>query len=165
MTDKSSETSRAPTVALAVGRDRAYAVGPGLREAWPRAELPARFGEATRRLAPRWVVWSARRALREVVTAGVAVSRTWDLAEVHRLIHGGWWASPGHVVAGCGGLPESDVPQPPPAHRAGFDGDLFEAASAGESTLLSAEGHLRADALTGWATDDDRLEQLCRLAL
>jgi DNA polymerase-1 len=110
-------------------------------------------------------VWSAGLALREVVTAGVAVTRTWDLAEVHRLIHGGWWASPGHVVAGCGGLPEGDVPRPAPAHRAGFDGDLFEAASAGEECLLTPEGHLRADALTAWATDDHRLEQLCRLAL
>lgn len=162
MADKASE---APIVALVVGRDRAYAAGAGLDEAWPLPQLPTRFAEVTRLLGPRWVVWSAALALRDVVGAGVLVTRTWDLAEVHRLIHGGWRAGPGHVVAGCSGLPEAEVPRPLPAHRAGFDGDLFEAASAGETTMLTPEGHLRADALTGWATDDDRLRQLCRLAL
>lgn len=154
-----------PVVALVVGGDRAYAAGPGLEEGWPLEQLPTRFAELTSRVGPRWVVWSAELALRAVVQARVPVARTWDLAEVHRIIHGGWWASPGHVVAGCRGLPEADVPRPPPAHRAGFDGDLFEAARAGEPALLTPDGHLRADALSGWATDDARLRQLCRLAL
>lgn len=162
MADRASD---APFVALVVGRDGAYAAGPGVDEAWPLAQLPVRFAEVSRLLGPRWVVWSARLGLRRVVDRGGTVARSWDLAEVHRLIHGGWCASPGHVVAGCAGLAEADVPLPPTGHRAGFDGDLFQAASAAETAMLTPEGHLRADALSGWATTADRLQQLGRLAL
>jgi DNA polymerase-1 len=151
-------------VALVVGGQRAYAAGPGLEESWPLARLPEAVGEVESRLGPRWVVWSAELGLREVVSAGVPVTRTWDLAEVHRLVHGGWQASPGHVVAGCAGLPEQDVPVPRPAHPAGFDGDLFEAAAPEDEELLTPDGHLRADALDRWATTDERLRELCKLA-
>ncbi len=92
MTDKASG---APLVALVVGPQGAYAVGPGIDEPWPLVEVGQRFASASARLAPRWVVWSAASTLRGVVGAGVDVARTWDLAETHRIIHGGWAATPG----------------------------------------------------------------------
>lgn len=150
-------------VTLVVAGDLAHASGPGLDEIWPRAQLPRRVAELEGRIGPRWLVWSAELALRDVVAAQVPVLRSWDLAEVHRLIHGGWQASPGHVVAGCADLPEDDVPLPRPAHPAGFDGDLFDAAVSDEA-LLTPAGHLRPDAHRVWASTPERLRELARLA-
>ncbi|OFE17532.1 DNA polymerase I [Humibacillus sp. DSM 29435] len=140
--------------------------GSGDARHWPLAELVDRFADLDSVMAPRWVVWSAAAALGEVVAARVAVARTWDLAEAHRIVHGGWWATPGHVWAGCRRLPETDVPRLRRA-RAGFDGglgDLFDLAGD-EQNLLTETGHLRADALTTWADRPPRLEQLARAAL
>ena len=160
----SDEESGPPLVALVVGPQGAYAVGPGVDEPWPRGDVARRFVEASGRLGPRWVVWSAASTLTGVVGAGVEVSRTWDLAEAHRIVHGGWWATPGHVVAGCRGLDETAVPAPRAARLRGFDGDLFDVAAGADLDLLTPDGHLRTDAL-GWATDETRLRELAVLAL
>jgi DNA polymerase-1 len=109
-------------------------------------------------------MWSAAAALREVVAARIEVSRTWDLAEVHRLIHGGWAASPGHVLAASRGLDEAAVPLPRTARLSGFDGDLFDLADPADSSLVTDDGHLRADALSR-AVDPARLRELALLAL
>ncbi|TQM58462.1 DNA polymerase [Humibacillus xanthopallidus] len=154
----------APLVALVVGPQGAYAVGPGIDESWPLAEVGRRFVAAASRLGPRWVLWSAASTLREVVGAGIDVARTWDLAETHRLLHGGWAASPGHVLAACRGLDEAAVPLPRTQRLSGFDGDLFDLADAGDRPLLTAEGHLRADALSR-ALDQRQLRELAVLAL
>jgi DNA polymerase-1 len=151
-------------VALVAGPSWAYAAGSGLDEAWPAAEVATRFARATADLQPRWVVWSAGQALRAPVSAEVAVPRTWDLAEAHRLLHGGWNATPGHVWAGCRGLAEEEVPAPRSPHRAGFEFDLFDHAE-GSTGVLTPTGHLRPDALTTWATTPERLRELARLAL
>ena len=161
MADKAIE---APLVALVLGPQGAYAAGPGLDEPWPRDVVGPRFGEVARQRRPRWVVWSASLGLRPLVTQGLAVPRVWDLAEVHRIIHGGWRASPGHIWAACRGLPETGVPAPPRPRLAGFDGDLFDAAGD-EDGPLTASGHLRPDALTTWPSTPDRLRQLARMAL
>ncbi|MDN5790301.1 MAG: DNA polymerase [Micrococcales bacterium] len=161
------QASRAPLVALVVGPNSTYAAGPGLAETWPRAELASRVAAVSARSHPRWVIWSADSSLREVVSAGVDPARTWDLAEAHLIIHGGSGASPGRVVAGCRGLAEGDVPPPRPHRLAGFDDDLFDVAAGGpgEETALTGTGHLRADALTGWATTPERLREIAALAL
>ena len=44
------------------------------------------------RLRPRWVLWSADPALRPFVAAGIRPARSWDIAEAHRVLHGGWRA-------------------------------------------------------------------------
>jgi DNA polymerase-1 len=154
----------APLVALIVGPQGAYAVGPGIDESWPLAEVGRRFVATASRLGPRWVLWSAATALREVVGAGIDVARTWDLAETHRLLHGGWTASPGHVLAAGRGLDAAAVPLPRTQRLSGFDGDLFDLADAGDRTLLTAEGHHRAEALSR-ALDPRQLRELAVLAL
>lgn len=138
-------------------------MGPGIDEAWAPGDVVRRFTELSTSQAPRWVVWSAGATLRGVVDAGVDVTRSWDLAEAHRLLHGGWWATPGHVVAGCRGLDEAAVPAPRSARLRGFDGDLFDVAAGEDTALFGADGHLRADALA-WATDRSRLRELAVLA-
>ena len=166
LTDQPSGQPASPAlVALVVGTNEAYAAGPGLDEPWPLAEVASQVARLVESVNPRWVVWSAGNGLRGVVAAGVEVPRTWDLAEAHRLLHGGWSATPGHVVAGCRGLPARDVPLPRRGRHAGFDADLFDVAGSGSDDLLTSTGHLRADALEGWASTADRVAALAHLAL
>ena len=132
-----------------VGDEGAYAAGPGLDEWWPIAEVASQVARIGSARGTRWVIWSASSTLRGVLDRGVAVPRTWDLAEAHRLLHGGWWATPGHVWAACRGLAAQDVPLPRVGRHAAFREDLFEAAHTQDDRLLTPTGHLRADALTG----------------
>ena len=96
------------------GRPALAAVrGDGLAHAGPVGEIVAvvRALEAERR--PRWVWWAAGRDAVPVVAAGLSLARCWDLAEVHRLLHGGWAAEPGLVWAAAHGIPVGSVPAPP----------------------------------------------------
>lgn len=147
-----------------VGPNGAYAAGPGLDEAWAPSEVASRFVQLSESIGPRWVVWAAESTLRGVVNDGVAVARTWDLAEAHRLLHGGWWATPGHVWAACQGLSAGEVPLPRRGRNAAFDGDLFDLVSLDDDGVVTASGHLRADSLQ-WATSPERLRLLAGLAL
>ncbi|HET7399048.1 MAG TPA: DNA polymerase [Intrasporangium sp.] len=155
----------APLVALVVGSERAYAVGPGVDAACDRAAVPRLVVDVSGPQQPRWVVWSSRLGLLDVVAARVPVDRAWDLAEVHRLLHGGWHATPGHVWAACHGLPLDAVPAPHRPRLVGFDADLFDTAPDTGDDLFRADGQLRADALTSWPTTDARLRLLAQLAL
>ncbi|MBB2987113.1 DNA polymerase [Terracoccus luteus] len=148
-------------VVLVVAGASAHALGEGVDELVPREHLPALVTDLERRRGPRWVVWSAASGLRDVVDAGVAVGRCWDLAEAHRLLHGGWAATPGHVWAACRGLDEDAVPRAR-AHRRGFDADLFDVPD--DPALVDGAGHLRADALGAWAGDPGRPTRLRELA-
>lgn len=153
-------------MALVIGPNAAYVAGPTEAQTWPLDELVARVTALETSLAPRWVVWSAGAAFGEVIASGGAVARTWDLAEAHRLIHGGWRASPGHVWAACHGLPESEVPMPR-RRAAGFDGDLFDVIESDDfvDSPVGSNGHLRADALTTWPDRTSRLARLAETAL
>lgn len=109
----------------------------------------------------RWVVWSAEDVLPSLVAAGVRVARAWDVAEAHRLLHGGWEADPGRCWAAAHGIPLDSVPTPP-------RGDLFEFASTTTPAegLVRSDGHLRPDAVHGdWVDDDARLLAWARAAL
>lgn len=85
----------------------------------------------------RWAWWSAHEmaALRGLVD----VSRSWDIAEVHRLLAGGPAASPALAWAFTHDLPLDQVPDP-------LGGDLFDLlgdVSAGaQDGLTTAAGHL-----------------------
>lgn len=99
----------------------------------------------------RWVTWSAR-AVAPAIRAGARLDRTWDLAEVHRLAHGGWAAGPERVWALARGLDPDGAPTAP-------TGDLFDllADELPPEDLVRPDGHLRADAVTGaWLTTPQR---------
>ena len=154
-------------VALVVGpggpEDGLAAVrGAGVLRAGPVAEIldVVRSLEAERR--PRWVWWSARRDAAPAVAAGLPLARCWDLAEAHRLLHGGWEAGPGVAWAAAYGLPVHSVP-PPPSH------DLFAFADETplpDDVLVRPDGHLRPDAAAGaWPTEPARILQWADAAL
>jgi DNA polymerase family A len=62
-------------------------------------------------LAPRWVWWSAHATATPLVTAGVNPTACWDVAAVHRLLHGGNADRPSAVWAVSRGLDVADVPR------------------------------------------------------
>ncbi len=133
--------------------------------AGPTEDVVARVGELERRERPRWLVTSARAGLGAVVEAGIRVDRCWDLAEGHRLQHGGWLADPGRVWALAHGLDLAAMPTRP-------TGDLFDFVDAGLAPLddpdspLRPDGYLRVEAFDeGWATTTDRLHALGELVL
>jgi len=128
----------------------------------PAAEILARAGRLEADRHPRWVWWAASTDAPGLVRARTRPRRCWDLAEVHRLLHGGWEAGPAVVWAEAHGIPTA--PPPPPSE------DLF--AFAGEEprladdVLVRPDGHLRPDAVTGaWLTTPERLVAWGRAAL
>lgn len=72
---------------------------------------------------------------RELVAAGVRVARSWDLAAVHRLLHGGWQADPATVWAAAHGLELAGIPQLAPV-------DLFHPAPETPPDPVGPDGHL-----------------------
>ncbi|MFQ6170463.1 DNA polymerase [Oryzobacter sp. R7] len=111
--------------------------------------------------SPRWVWWSADEAATPLVAAGVAPARAWDVAEAHRLLHGGWHVTPGLAWAAAHGLAAHDVAAPP-------TGDLFELVSdravADPASAVLPDGHLRGDHAE-WLRDPGHLEAWARAAV
>lgn len=137
--------------------ERICSYAAGRAEVFPAAAAVRHLAGAGERL----VVWSAARDLADVVAAGAVPARVHDLAEVHRILHGGWRADPGRVWAAAAGLDRGGVPDAP-------TDDLFAAlvAGPGEEDLFTGEGYLRADAVAGsWTVTDDRLAAWARAAL
>ncbi|GGL43528.1 DNA polymerase I [Phycicoccus endophyticus] len=127
----------------------------------PAPELAATVGEVERGHRPRWVWWSAEGAARQVVGAGVHLARAWDVAEAHRLLHGGLEAGPPLAWAGAHGLSAGSVPAPP-------RGDLFDLVGATDplppEELVDPAGHLRADHVR-WLADPEHLRPWAEAAL
>ena len=121
-------------------------------------DLAARL-EAEQR--PRWAWWSADGAARHLVAAGIRPARAWDVAEVHRLLAGGWAATPDLAWALAHGLDPDSRPAPPAgglldalAVDAGADPD----SATHPPTAGATVGHLRPDAVAGtWQVTDRRL--------
>jgi DNA polymerase-1 len=126
----------------------------------PVADVVAEVARIEADEHPRWVWWSAGEAARGVVDAGVHVARAWDVAEAHRLLHGGWEASPARCWAAAHDLPVDEVPEAP-------TGDLFDLVAPAlppDDVLVDAAGHLRADHAT-WLAEPSHLEAWARAVL
>ena len=113
--------------------------------------------EAT--VGPRWVWWSAPSVAAVLTT--VPIARAWDLAAVHRLLHGGWRAGPGEVWAAAHGLDPAAVP----SLRAP---DLFDLGPSPTELdePIGPDGHLRPEWPAGaWAASPARQARWATLAL
>jgi DNA polymerase-1 len=116
-------------------------------------------------LRPRWVWWSARSTAAGLVEAvpRLRLARCWDLAAVHRLLHGGGNDTPAQVWAACQGLDPATLP------RSGQP-DLLSAPDTGDpdgdsAEPLRADGHLRPEWADGaWAGDPARAMRWAQLA-
>jgi DNA polymerase I len=104
----------------------------------PAADVVRLLGST---LGPRWVWWSAHESAPALVAAGVVVTACWDVAAVHRLLHGGFVDRPAQVWAQARGL------DPDAAPRSG-QLDLLSATSADEGDPeepVRPDGYLRPD--------------------
>jgi DNA polymerase-1 len=142
----------------AVERDREH---DGIAAAsWAAADPSALVLAAERVLGPRWVEWDGGTA-GALVASGVRVARCWDVAAVHRLIHGGWRADPARAWAAAVGLPTETIPllRPP---------DLFSTVldDGDPDDPVGRDGHLRPEWVAGaWRDDEARLARWASAAL
>jgi DNA polymerase-1 len=126
----------------------------------PREALVAEVARVEAEQHPRWVWWSAGADAAAVVAAGVALARAWDVAEAHRLLYGGWAASPALCWAAAHGLSPDDLPAAP-------TGDLFDLVAPAlppPDVLVDDSGFLRADHVA-WLEEPQHLEAWARAAL
>lgn len=151
---------RGALYAVAVQGDRAVcATADGVRVDGGVADL-VRFVTATEAASaadpPRWVWWSAGEGAAPLVRAGLHLRRSWDLAEAHRLLVGGFEAGADEVWAVATGLDVSARPTP-------AAGDLFDVA-ADDETVVDSRGYLNSACLqSDWRRA--QLVDLARLAL
>jgi DNA polymerase-1 len=96
-------------------------------------------------------MWSSATAV-PLVEAGVRLARSWDLAAVHRLVHGGWRADPAAVWAAATGLDPAGIPE-------WREPDLFHQPDP-TAGPVGHDGHLDPAWVRGaWATSTDHLER------
>jgi DNA polymerase family A len=142
------------------------AVGPGQPDGpvvvGDLASVVTRAAELEEQEHPRWLVASAGDALRPLVAAGVRVQRSWDLAEVHRLLHGGWRADLMRVWAVAHGLDPDRAPKP-------AGDDLFDLLDGGSATddradpdaAVRPDGYLRPDVVDpSWLDSEPRFRSV-----
>jgi DNA polymerase-1 len=104
----------------------------------PATDVVRRLGGA---VAPRWVWWSGHETAPPLVAAGVVVTACWDVAAVHRLLHGGFVDRPADVWAQARGLDPDAAPR-------GGQLDLLSAASVDEGDPdepVRPDGYLHPD--------------------
>lgn len=163
-------------LAVTVGDGWAAFAGPGGPVAGGRDEVVrraiARAAELSRHGPLRWVWWSAREVVPQLLTAGARIDRSWDVAEVHRLLAGGWRADSASAWALVAGLDlrrsprpaEHDlfdfVTEPGPApygehvSRPGWSDGI---GATGAESPVRADGYLRPEAVSGqWQSSPAR---------
>jgi DNA polymerase-1 len=165
----------APVAFVVAGDGRAAMVGDHLELVGPLEQLVPRAADLEASGEVRWVWWSAGNDASRIVEARVPVGRCWDVAEAHRLLAGGWEATPQVAWAAAHGLDRAGLP---PATR----GDLFDFDTATSSmpsgdggadsgvgpaaSVVRADGYLDADAGSrDWRPDDATLAAWARAAL
>ncbi|NYG05738.1 DNA polymerase-1 [Phycicoccus badiiscoriae] len=153
----------APLAFVATADGRAAIVGEHLEVVGPGEDLVQRAADLEQAGDVRWVWWSGRVDATALVAAGIPVTRCWDVAEAHRLLVGGWEASPQVAWAAAHRLDRAGLPAP-------TRGDLFDFhttdSSSAPMALGSPGGYLDPDAGTAtWHPDDATLVAWARAAL
>lgn len=141
-------------------------VGAGVALAAPWPEIVERVGELEREQSPRWTWWASSRDAAPLVAQAIPISRCWDIAEAHRLLAGGWEATPQLAWALACGLAIDSLP-------AAASGDLFDFAAPTKAgprddpgSVVLPDGHLRPEAgSASWPMGRDRLLGWAQAAL
>jgi len=122
-------------------------------------ELADQLGDHDRSHEPRWLWWGHVTAL-AAAHLDLRPARCWDLAAVHRLLHGGWRADPARVWAAAHELDVESIPRQQPV-------DLFSTLDDHDpDEPVRSDGHLDPDWAAGaWADTSARIERWARLAV
>jgi DNA polymerase-1 len=146
---------RGELVGIAVAPDGTVAISPGGDSA-ARLITITEAGALDEASRPRWATWSQETA-RRLADDGTRLATCWDIAAVHRMLHGGFRADPGYVWASLRGLPLDTVPADEPP-------DLFNLAEESDDPL-GPDGHLRPEwTHGGWASTPQTLLTWAALA-
>ena len=133
----------APLVAFVTSPDaRAAVVGAGESVVLPVSEAVARAAELVAAGTVRFVWWAAGADATALVAGRLPLARCWDVAEAHRLLFGGWEASPQLAWAAAHGLDRTALPTP-------SRGDLFDFHAVEEGPVdevVRPDGYLVPDA-------------------
>jgi DNA polymerase-1 len=110
-------------------------------------------------------VWWTNETAAALLARGVRVARCWDVAAVHRILVGGWTATPPVVWAHLGRLARDSVPSTGPLDL--FSMEAHDLGEAGDpEDPVRADGHLRTAWVSGgWAASPRRLARWAALAL
>ncbi len=112
-------------------------------------------------LSPRWVWWSKVTAT-TLCAGGLRVSKCWDLAAVHRLVHGGWVAEVPDVWASAYGLDRRSTPELGQLDLLANNGDDGE----DPNNPVRPDGYLRPEWVAGgWSLSAQRMRQWAGLVL
>ena len=162
-------------VALAVGGGSVALVRPdGTGSLLPLAQAPAELARLDAEAAPRWTWWSAASVLGPLLAEDPALrlGRCWDLAAVHRVLHGGHRAEPADVWCHVRGLEVSAAPRSGQLDLLGADASAWAAAAPSSDDdgppdePVRPDGHLRPDwAAGGWGGTPQRARRWAALAL
>ena len=139
-------------------------VGDGVEEYGPAEQLVPLVDRLERERSPRWTWWTAGHDAAPLVAARLPLARCWDIAEAHRVLAGGWDASPQRAWAVAHRLDLSSLP----AAAAGdlFDFEAADAETGDPDSTVRADGFLRPEAgSTAWPMGRDRLLRWARAAL
>lgn len=123
---------------------------------------------------PRWVWW-ANDVPARLIAGGLRVATCWDLAAVHRLLHGGWRAEPARIWAALHDLPVAALPRSGQLNlldgALDFDVDTSDGAGGDgdggdPESPIRPDGYLRPEWIDGgWARTAMRAQAWAALAL
>jgi DNA polymerase-1 len=151
--------ARGELLALAITPDRSVGLG-WSGGCWSGPLVVEQLAELEARWRPRWTCWSPE-PLRMLVEAGLRVATCWELAAVHRLLFGGWRATPELIWAA---LHDLSVESLPTAGQLDLLGPSGEEGTDPEQPVRP-DGHLRPEWTSGgWARSPDRLARWAVLA-
>jgi hypothetical protein len=122
-------------------------------------DVVAAVATAERVLRPRWVWWQ-REPAALLVPHGIRLGACWDLAAVHRVIHGGWRVDEVRIWCAARGLDRRNAPVSGQLDLGSGD------AGDGPHPAVRADGHLRAEWVEGaWRDRAAAAAQWAELAL
>ena len=153
-------SSRTPGLLAVVGDD--------VVQVGPVDEVMALVDRLERERSPRWTWWSAGTDARPLVAARLPVARCWDVAEVHRLLSGGWEVTPQLAWASAQELDVAGLPAASVGDLFDFDSDDSPGTGApvDPDDPVRPDGYLRPDVGTpAWPLTTERLRAWGRAAL
>jgi DNA polymerase I len=154
-----SDFARGDLLALAITPDRSVGLA-WSGGCWSGPLAIEQLSELETRWRPRWTCWSPE-PLRTLVEAGLRVATCWELAAVHRLLFGGWRATPELIWAALHDLAVESLPT---AGQLDLLGPSGEEGTDPEQPVRP-DGHLRPEWTSGgWARSPDRLARWAALA-
>lgn len=157
---RAAGATRGALIGLAVGDGAGLATGSG-RVPVPASSMVEALSHVEAELRPRWVWWDSTTPA-ALLPIGLRFATCWDVAAVHRLLHGGWQAEPARVWAWLHDRPSATIPVAGQLDLLGGGDDP----GGDPEDPARPDGHLRPEWAAGaWRDDPVRLARWAATAL